>query len=39
VLPGREATNENRRRMRPLPHDGQASAVSTLELIERFCSK
>jgi hypothetical protein len=29
---------EKRRRTRSLPHDGQASAVSTLAVIERRCS-
>ena len=37
VLPA--AKKENRRLTRSLPHDGQATAVSTLAFIERCCSK
>lgn len=33
------ATNENRRRTRSLPHEGQASAVSTAAVIGRRSSK
>ena len=32
------AMNENCRRTRSLPHDGQASAVSTVEVMGRRCS-
>ena len=33
------AKKENRRFTRSLPHDGQATAVSTLAVMDRSCSK